>query len=153
MTGREFEDEMADSERGVKAFIDMVYKKHKTVFGGTRENIRLLMDNAPQHKSAAAAALLDRMALTADCLVQHPPNSFDFQLPIEWANGGLKRAAREYLYQHPEVKTVDELLPVLNRLWKELFPAAIVRQMFEKQLQTYSDIIENGGGYARKSLC
>jgi hypothetical protein len=150
LVGREYYDELTSNKRQFLPWIDRTIKQFPQSFPEGRSSVRLLMDNGPAHQWALKDnQLLDGMHLVDSARVQHPPESYDFQLPIEWSFGVLKTKARDYLYSHPEVATRDEVYAVLCKVWKEQFTPEVVQAMFRKQLLALHDIVKNQGGYAK----
>jgi hypothetical protein len=149
MVGREFYQEMAEV---YAPWITRVIRAHKSEFAHGRESVLVLFDNAPTHKAAQGLGLLDAMGLLESQRLPHPPESYDFQLPIEWFNGAVKEAFKTWLYEHPHASTADQMLDGLKSVVPTVWTPQQVQAAFSKQLQAYAAILQKRGGYSIKDL-
>ena len=155
MTGDEFAAVMRTE---VLPSIRRVVKAWPRVFPRGMADVKLCMDHAPWHKKAIRDGLLKAMGLQDSQLVPHPASSPDFQAPVEWSHGWLNKATRQYLEEHPRVRSPEKI----RRTMQELFYGTIrvaqepavtagkVARAFSRLMQNYASIINTKGDYGMK---
>jgi hypothetical protein len=143
ITGREFSDEMSQA---VLPWIQLVVKRYPQVFPNGLGDVLVLWDNAPWHIAAEKRGLMDQMRLLPAQRMPHVPRSYDFQLPIEWANSILKREACRRVWEKPELAGED-LLEALRSIWGEVMTPQLVQSMFKEQIKALEEIRDSGGAY------
>lgn len=78
------------------AWLKEIVNRNESVFPNGYRDLRIVLDNAQWNTKAKKDGLIHELGLSEENFIKHPPNSYDFQLPIEqaWSTlvSRLKRA-------------------------------------------------------------
>ena len=84
---------------------------------------------------------------------QVPPNSPDFQQPVEHAHGRFKQAFREAITKNPKLRSKENVQSFARELWFQVNPPEVVNKDVERLLGLYRHVRDVSlGGYAPKKL-
>lgn len=144
--------------RTVKPAIEKVVSAHSELFPNGLADVKIAMDRAPYHTAALKRGLLRSMELAEEQLVPHPSHSPDFQAPVEWAQGWLKKAVRKYLQAHPRVSCDQAIRKAIQQIFlgkervdgEQVVTADRVMGAFKQMESNYSAVVKAGGGYGAK---
>lgn len=82
-----------------------------------------------------------------------PPNSPDFQQPVEHAHGRFKQAFREAITKHPELRSRDVVEEFARELWFKVNTPKVVNKDVARLVPLYQFVRDvSMGGYATKEL-
>lgn len=140
-----------------KTFMEETVQARPKVFPKGMKSAYLFMDKSPPHTRAETLGLVKALGCNR---VQHPPLSYDYQLPIEWPNSLWKKAAARVLQGRRGLTGVAKIKRTLKSLWEgtlpgyagadALFTPKRVMAMIRRQQDVYRQVLANDGGYAKK---
>jgi uncharacterized protein YqcC (DUF446 family) len=140
-------------------YMQGVVQANPRVFPQGMRSAYLMIDRAPWHMRAVKMGLLEELGMQPHQLLPHPPNSPDFQAPIEWGHALLVRKVQAALAQDGQLRTADAVKKVLQATWEgkgrgarknPLLTPEVITEMFKKLEHIMHDVIEQGGGWGKK---
>lgn len=142
-------------------YIKRTVAGNRTIFPRGMQDVLLVMDNAKWHVKAVKDGLMAKLGLTADNLLTHPPNSPDFQGPIEWAHGRLQREVAHLLASRPKICKPATVKALIKRTWegstgkdssrqKPLLSSDTISKSFRKLRHSMKQVVDAEGGWGRK---
>jgi hypothetical protein len=155
LTAEEFEDKMI---KEVKPKIEALVRSHKREFPNGMASVLLMMDGAAWHTAAVKEGLLGKMGIPPGNLLAHPPNSPDFQAPVEWANAALGASLTEYLKRHPAISTPAGYKRAARENFdgkllyrKPVLTAAGVKRAFDAMFTNMEAVRAADGGWGQRN--
>jgi hypothetical protein len=164
LSGHEFTEAM------VKVFLpwmEQVIAENPGVFPNGKRSVLLMLDRAPWHTSAMGPThdVLTKLGLKKSQVLPHPPDSPDFQGPIEWSHSILLRAVKQRLAKDAGIRQPSQIKRLIKQTWEgskfkaqkrkaDAMPPLLspeqVTAMFKKLRHTYEEVVRNGGRWGRK---
>lgn len=95
--------------------------------------------------------ILTYLKINANNRYPLPPNSPDMHRVVERCIGRLKRAFREWLYEHPAKRSMAEYRRALETIFKTTQTAAMIEKEVKKLNTLYKCIIKAKGGWPPKN--
>lgn len=134
-------------------------------FPNGMKDVIIMMDGASWHKCATEGGLAKDMGLKPEQFLDHPPNSADFQGPIEWSHNALTQATRAALARDTSLREPAAVKAKIQDLWEgtkfkkklrasaarePLLSAESIAEGFDKLPATYRAVVAANGNWGKK---
>ena len=161
MTWREFWNIMTKT---MLKWIDKVIAAHPEVFPDGRRSAIIVFDRARAQQKALDLGLMQKLGMRREQAIAHPPNSPDFNAPVEHAHALLKAEVKKAFAEDARIQTSAQVKQLIQRVWKgqhkraqmrgqagALITPAIVDAACAKMERTYDQVISRSGQWGAKS--
>ena len=149
ITSREFCGVMKGVKEGA---VSGQHKLHPRMSSGTVEDsINYSFDHFAVHE--CSAKLHEIAGIAPSHRSPLPPNSPDFQHPVEHAHGRFKQAFLKAITKHPHLRSKERVQSFARELWFQVNPPEVVNKDVQRLEGLYSCVRDVSlGGYAPKKL-
>lgn len=129
--------------------------RHRHLFPHGVADVKLAWDGASYHAKAVRLGLLAALGVKPTQLAPHPPNSPDFQAPVEWSHSYLNRATNIYLQKHKHIRSEESIRELMEDIFygrvvvdkTQAISAATVAGAFRRLERNYVAVMDAGGGW------